>query len=290
MQSAFDGVFPIVDISSQLNAIDDGVIYLNNFRDPKLIKELVNIDKPKFRFIHDHYLTCPRSSKSSPITNETCTKKVGLSCFTCPGVVSVPDGKLKIRTPWQTLNELKLHNQFTGIIVSSTYLQKEMVRNGLHAKRISINPIYQSGLGKQENSSKARHPKNSKNLLYVGSLIKGKGVDLLIKSLSKIDIEYHLTIAGDGAWRSKLEQLALNTSMKSKIKFIGAVGHNELSDLYKSSRAVIVPSTLPETFSKAGADALHFGTLPICADVGGISSWLNHGKNGVLFEGGVLKQ
>ena len=72
--------------------------------------------------------------------------------------------------------------------------------------------------------------------------------------------------------------------MKSTISFEGRLDKDSVVEFYKKSSAVIVPSTLPETFSKAGADGLRYGTLPICFDVGGISSWLKHEKNGVLVE------
>ena len=71
--------------------------------------------------------------------------------------------------------------------------------------------------------------------------------------------------------------------MPSKITFTGG-RKEEVREYYYKAHAVIVPSDLPETFSKAGADGLQYGTLPICADVGGISSWLSHNKNGVLVE------
>ena len=283
--SSFDDLFPIIDIDSQLKEMPEGIIYINNYRDPKLIETLTEVKNPVFRYIHDHYLTCPRSSKTSPISNETCTKKVGLSCYNC-GVVSRPEGKIKIRTPNATKKELEYHNKFNNIIVSSQYLQREMTRNGVLHKRITINPIYQSNLFEH---SKIKIVKKHSQILFVGSLIKGKGVDLLIIALSQIRHSFHLKIIGDGAWMQRLKDLAKKNSSASTIEFLGNISHDKLAHYYKESKAVIVPSTLPETFSKAGADGLHFGTLPICADVGGISSWLKPEKNGVLFQGGSIE-
>lgn len=287
MQQAFDQLYPIVDIKKQLDEIPNSIVYLNNFRSPELIKELTTVKIPVFRFIHDHYLTCPRSSKTNPFTNDTCTKKVGLHCFTCPGVISRHEGKIVTRTPWATKKELLLHNNFKNIIVSSNYLLKEITRNGIWHKRVSINPIYQSEMNIRKD---VKLKKNENQIIYIGSLIKGKGVDLIIKALKKCPYEFDLKIIGEGAWREKLEKLAQSTPMKSKVEFVGKVGQTELAKYYQQSKAVIVASTLPETFSKAGADALHFGTLPICSEVGGISSWLSEGKNGVFFKSGSASE
>jgi len=287
MQQAFNQMFPIVNLKKQLDEIPDSVVYLNNYRSPQLIKELITINAPVFRFIHDHYLTCPRSSKTNPITNKTCTKKVGLHCFTCPGVISRHEGKVITRTPWATKEELLLHNKFKNIIVSSSYLLREITRNGIWHKRVSLNPIYQSEMisKKAENFEKIEN-----QIIYIGSLIKGKGVDLLIHALKNCPFKFNLKIIGDGSWREKLEKLAQSTPMKTEIEFVGKVSQAKLAEYYQQSKAVIVPSTLPETFSKAGADGLHFGTLPICSEVGGISSWLNEGKNGVFFKSGSIKE
>ena len=54
MQQAFDQMFPIVNLKKQLDEIPDSVVYLNNYRSPQLIKELITINAPVFRFIHDH--------------------------------------------------------------------------------------------------------------------------------------------------------------------------------------------------------------------------------------------
>ena len=135
MNLAFDKLFPIIDLEKQLSAFPKGVIYLNNYRSPKVVKDILKAPNLKFRFIHDHYLSCPRSSKTNPISNNTCTKKVGLSCYTCPGVISRHNKKFVFRTPKQTRAELKLHNEFDGVIVSSLYLHREMVRNGLRSKK-----------------------------------------------------------------------------------------------------------------------------------------------------------
>lgn len=41
--------------------------------------------------------------------------------------------------------------------------------------------------------------KETKRLLYVGSLIKRKGVDLLIEALKYVDSDYELRIVGGGS-------------------------------------------------------------------------------------------
>ena len=51
-----------------------------------------------------------------------------------------------------------------------------------------------------------------------------------------------------------------------------------------------MPSTFPETFSKVGIDGSTFGSLPICSNVGAISSWLSANQNGVLFESGNISE
>ena len=45
---------------------------------------------------------------------------------------------------------------------------------------------------------------------------------------------------------------------------------------------MIMPSRSPETFGLTGLEAMSYATAVIASEVGGISSWLNDGENGIL--------
>lgn len=125
------------------------------------------------------------------------------------------------------------------------------------------------------------------NILYVGRLEVYKGVDYLIKAMSKV-VETlpnaRLVIAGEGTEMEKLKKLTHSLSLGENVEFIGKVSRPQVEDLYRSSSIVVVPSVWDEAFGKIGVEAMSVGRPVIASNVGGISDWLKHGENGYLIE------
>lgn len=82
----------------------------------------------------------------------------------------------------------------------------------------------------------------NKNLLYVGSLIKRKGVDLLLGALSNLDSNYRLTIVGEGPEKENLIKQAKRLNIADNIEFVGFKEGEELKKYYKKSDIFILPT------------------------------------------------
>ncbi|GAA0077120.1 hypothetical protein UT300005_14980 [Clostridium sp. CTA-5] len=83
---------------------------------------------------------------------------------------------------------------------------------------------------------------NNYNLLYVGSLIKRKGIDLLFSALSKVKNDYKLMIIGEGSERKNLEKQAKKLGILEKIEFLGFKQEYELREYYKKCDIFILPT------------------------------------------------
>ncbi|WP_167555364.1 glycosyltransferase family 4 protein [Gottfriedia acidiceleris] len=83
---------------------------------------------------------------------------------------------------------------------------------------------------------------NTNNLLYVGRLIKLKGLDLLFRAISKIEKEYTLTIVGEGEEKEKLINLCKELQIDQKVSFLGYKEGKELRELYANADLFIFPS------------------------------------------------
>lgn len=109
--------------------------------------------------------------------------------------------------------------------------------------------------------------KNGKfRFLSVSFLNPNKNVDLTIRAFSKAfknkdNIE--LYIAGDGSERLKLEALAKDLGVESKVKFLGKVNREDLPGFLHEGNAFVLPSKY-ETFGVVYIEALACG-LPIIA-------------------------
>ncbi len=111
-------------------------------------------------------------------------------------------------------------------------------------------------------------------LLYVGFLIRVKGLQNLINALSilkqaKFPYEIELDIIGEGSFRRELEEMIANQNIKN-VNFHGFIGNKKtLKELYLQSDIFVLPS-LTEGVPKVLFEAMAFGVPIIATKVGGI--------------------
>lgn len=84
--------------------------------------------------------------------------------------------------------------------------------------------------------------KPGKKLLYVGSLIGRKGLDLLIPALAMTDRDITLTIVGEGSEEAALKKQAKDCQVEGRIQWLGFLEGEALKDCYRQSDAFILPT------------------------------------------------
>lgn len=124
-----------------------------------------------------------------------------------------------------------------------------------------------------ESQSCMEYVKNDKKikLVSIGYLRYLKGFDLLIEALSGLDrnnINWELTICGDGSERAKLELLIKNKGLEKKIFLVGRKNKYEIREILKSSNIFVLPSR-SETFGVVFIEAMACGLPVIATKCGG---------------------
>lgn len=130
---------------------------------------------------------------------------------------------------------------------------------------------------------------DKKIIAYVGRLEKYKGVDVLLNAMPKILEQVPdatLILAGEGSFKTKLENLVINLGIESNVKFIGFCDKDRVGKLYEESTLVVVPSIWVEAFGKVGIEAMSVGRPVVASNVGGMSDWLIDGRNGYFVSPG----
>lgn len=79
-------------------------------------------------------------------------------------------------------------------------------------------------------------------MLFVGQLIRGKGVDLLLSAMAASRRGWSLDIVGEGNARPRLERLSGRLGLDGRVRFHGWVRHEDLGALHERARAAVVPS------------------------------------------------
>lgn len=118
-------------------------------------------------------------------------------------------------------------------------------------------------------------------LLSVGELNKNKNHEIIIRAMAQINkpnLKY--VIAGKGALRNHLEQLAESLGIRKQILFLGF--RTDVRDLYKTADVFVHPS-FREGLSVAVMEAMASGLPVVCSEIRGNTDLIDDGKGGFLF-------
>jgi glycosyltransferase involved in cell wall biosynthesis len=90
-----------------------------------------------------------------------------------------------------------------------------------------------------------------------------------------------LVIVGEGPERSRLEALRDQLSLADRVKFLGALSHEEALRIIRAADIFLL-SSRTEGLSHVLLEAMSFGTPCIAASVGGNVELITDGFNGLL--------
>lgn len=132
--------------------------------------------------------------------------------------------------------------------------------------------------------------KDKFRILFLGVLIKRKGVDDLLDAINTISKEMDIKnvefiIAGSGVEKERLEAKAKNLNLTKYVKFIGWVDDEQKRKLFLSVQLMVLPS-YNEGLPISILEAISYGIPVISTEVGDIASAIINKYNGFLFEPG----
>lgn len=125
---------------------------------------------------------------------------------------------------------------------------------------------------------------SGRQLLYVGSLIQRKGLDLLFPALALTGDDISLVIVGEGPEKEFLKRQAEQLKIAERIVFKGYVEGEALRELYSQSDAFILP-TREDCFGLVLLEAM-CASLPIISSkyADGAADLVREGENGYIID------
>jgi glycosyltransferase involved in cell wall biosynthesis len=168
-------------------------------------------------------------------------------------------------------------------VAPSRFVKDKLVENGWDAKRIDVLPHFQKLPAQVPADPAADAP-----ILYFGRLSPEKGLRELLSAMQRLP-EVRLQIAGDGAQRAELENLAGELGL-ANVEFVGHMGGEELNRLISSSRFTVLPSQAYETLGKSILESYAWGRPVVASDLGSRRELVREGETGVLFRPGDVEQ
>jgi rhamnosyl/mannosyltransferase len=128
--------------------------------------------------------------------------------------------------------------------------------------------------------------RNKRIILFVGRLVKYKGIEYLFKAMKTVIPSFKntcLLIVGDGPLRNNLEYLSSKMNLKSNIVFVGNVSNRILRNIYRIADLVVLPSiSNSEGFGIVLLEAMAHAKPVVASNVGGIPHIVKNGFNGLL--------
>ena len=247
--------------------------------------------------LHDFWLMCPRGqflqrNVGEPTAYKLCDKQDNSNCaqrcYSCyfSGGKEQAESDLAYWTNWvaeRMHTTRNLCDKVDLFLAPSRYLQSRFVSEfGLPQEKVR----YIDYGFPTEYLSPAK-PQERKNFVfgYIGTHIPAKGINLLITAFAQLEENSKLIIWGrDNGQSSKyLRQLAA-TSV-NPIEFRGEyINKNLAQEVFAHVDAIVVPSIWGENSPLVIHEAQACHIPVITADFGGMSEYVAHQKNGLLFE------
>ena len=165
-----------------------------------------------------------------------------------------------------------------GLLAVSAALADDMGAIGLPREKITV---HYTGLdrsrfrplGRQRARARMQQefglpfPPGAPLLASVGALIPRKGQALVIDALTQLP-QVHLVLVGTGPDRARLEALAQERGVATRVHFLGSLDHVLLPVVLSAADAMVLPSA-SEGLANAWVEALACGTPLVITDAGG---------------------
>lgn len=281
-QADYMGAFACTGTGDELMAaFAPDLLFLHKVEDPARVVALA-ARCPTVRMIHDHDLVCLRRHKYLPIGGAVCHEPAGFGCYrhlcfiqrAAPGA-TLPiafKGLIGVRA------SLAAHAGVRRLMVGSRWMRDELIMNGIDPAKVAIVPPIPAALAE----ARPIPPSDEPEVLFVGQVIRGKGVDLMLRALAVVPSPWHATIVGTGNHLDACKALAAELGIAERVDFAGWVRHTDLESYYARAAVCVVPSRWPEPFGMVGVEAMARARPVVGFAVGGIPDWLADGVTGLL--------
>jgi len=170
-------------------------------------------------------------------------------------------------------------------VLAYTRLTEDLLgRNGIGKDRTVVSP-YGIDAARLREAGAARRPSNALRVGFVGTLAPHKGPDLLVRAFRTLscDLDATLRVHGGGGYEDYAEELRRLAAGDERIGLAGAFAKEDLGRVLGGMDVLVVPSCWYENAPGVIFEAFAAGLPVVATDLGGMSEFVRHGENGLLF-------
>lgn len=245
---------------------------------PSLIKIARQFGCKTVLTAHDYKIICPSYTmlRDGKVCDACLTGSVfNAFKYRCQQGSASKSLLLSLEGAWQ--NVAKNYPALDAIISPSEFLRSQLIRKLPNARiDVMVNGI--------DDSLPVMDVEDDGYFLFIGRLSREKGVATLARAHQQMHNQVPLKIAGSGPLYDELAAQFPNA------EFLGYKQQGEeLNQLIKRARAVVVPSEYYENCSMSVLEAMAFAKPVVGGRIGGIPEQIRNNVDGILFEPGNVQ-
>lgn len=254
------------------------VIVLHTNQHPQLL-DASTAFAPTVEFVHNHDSYCASGEKVLWNSRRVCERESSL----LPCLLNHVAERCGSLRPQRALSgalharaTLASEKRLAGLITASAFVRDQLIRHGVFHDRVTVVPYPAPALTRTMPSAQAGDAETPDELpsgprfLFVGRLVRAKGLDVLLDALKLTPNHIHLDVAGDGWYKPALLRRTTELALSNRVQFHGWTDGAALSRLYQRCRAAVVPSVWPEPFGIVALEAMQHARPVVISSAGGL--------------------
>ncbi|MDR5617829.1 glycosyltransferase, partial [Arsenophonus sp.] len=252
--------------------------------------------------LHDYWLMCPRgqfiqrsptiNSSIWPLCNKQNNKKCATQCYSGYFSGHKIENNMDIAywTNWvkRRMNTMyQITKKITYFIAPSLYLYHRYINNFRIPSHKMIYLDY--GFDLDRLNGRQRLDEEDFTFGYIGTHIPAKGIQILIKAFARLENKCKLRIWGKHRHQNtpglKLLASKLPSKIQSRIEWLSEYPNETIvKTVFNHVDCIVVPSIWVENSPLVIHEALQARIPVITANIGGMSEYVHHEINGLLFK------
>ncbi len=190
-----------------------------------------------------------------------------------------------LKERWEAIR--KTVDQLSLLIAPSRFLMEMMIKSGMAPREKIIYSDYGFEAEKfQPDRPSAMVSRSSLSLGFIGTLVRHKGVHLLLKAIRMIpDQNLELRIFGEEKdFPGYVRMLKKIAGRDQRIKWMGKIKNDRISEALGQIDVLVVPSLWYENSPLTIHEAFLAKVPVLAGNLGGMAELVQEGRGGILFE------
>ncbi len=170
--------------------------------------------------------------------------------------------------------------------LESRRLESRRLENrGVENSIVAYPPTDRFGEGVTEEEIKIRAEQQPFRILFLGNVMRRKGLHILIDALRLTNFNFQLDVVGsltvEPAYANAIRRQVSGNGLSSAVRFHGALDNEDLTAKMKQAHVLVVPSSY-EGFGIVYLEGMGFGLPAIGTTAGAAGELIAHGGTGFL--------